>query len=825
MEWKQQQQKEQQQSISHQRMHGGGSKEKERQHRKANRHAGWAGVRFFGWDRTPVQKHYRWNYVLKATFLWEITPRPTEGPTNFERQEKELKKKQGIIRLARRIVNSDGIDILHKKKIHGPRILAIVTPPVDLQNLPDNDDDDQDPHVYRRATEIARKAYDDYHSHQSNSLFDFTVWVDAEDHTHKLVRLKDILRQLQDQAKTVTSSSPDDAGKDDGDEEMRLQKKIQKHLTGKKFLIFLANHQDNTPWTQILAALPNDATDKSAIVVTPLVQQPFQYLGCTVSNARNMTSFCYDDMPYHYKSCFQYLSIFPSKYKMRRTSLIRRWAAQGLVVARDGLAATDEAEHCFDQLIDRGLLLPADDTEPPSGKVKLCKVDPHVLSFITRLSRDDSRAAADSIDLPSALALRLSIPSGIQFSNKKRRASEGLKKEMDHHPATIATDEQGQGVAVLQQQDSTDDTMAMVKLLGLFPTSESGWIKVLDLEDCLGLKKKHLKNICNKIFQLKYLSLRNTGIDKLPKEINRLQDLETFDIRGTNIKSFPAKSILLQKLAHLFSGVRIDSASSKSFPAVCIPRAIGSMTNMQILSHVKVSDSEDESALDDLVRLQQLSKLGVVIHANQANNLLKVIGMLTECLSSLSVRISDDIGKVANLNISSTMIFSAPRSLASLTISGKIGGLPTWLKQLEQLSEITLCDTSLNDTDIRILGVLINLRFIRLLRESYNQKQLTFEKGFRNLEFLIIERSGTISAVHFEQKVAPKLEKIVWISTFKIENLGIDKLPGLKEIELTGDCDLNRIKQSIKANPCHPNLTHRPSQDNAAATSTSAANK
>uniref|UniRef100_A0A0A9D277 Disease resistance R13L4/SHOC-2-like LRR domain-containing protein n=1 Tax=Arundo donax TaxID=35708 RepID=A0A0A9D277_ARUDO len=347
------------------------------------------------------------------------------------------------------------------------------------------------------------------------------------------------------------------------------------------------------------------------------------------------------------------------------------------------------------------------------------------------------------------------------------------------------------------------------------PTSPPlGLVEVLDLEGFKGLKKHHLKDICDKVFQLKYLSIRNTDVTELPKEIEKLRYLETLDIRQTRIRTLTTKEILLPKLMHLLAGhiedqIKDDSVrSGKSFSTVHMPRGIANMTELQILCHVEVSNSADE--LMDVGRLQQLRKLGIVLRGKEARigHLLRVIERLNECLCSLSVRIElTNSSETPDLNMGKTA-FSPPKSLESLHINGNITGLPNWIKALHQLAKITLCGTSLMDNAIRILGELVNLRCLRLWHKSYIEMRLTLkDEEFQNLKYLVVEGSD-ITTIHFENGAAPKLEKIVWAFTEMLSLSGVKGLPCLKEIELNGYCEPYTIVQDMAAHPNHPVVIH-----------------
>ncbi|CAD6264345.1 unnamed protein product [Miscanthus lutarioriparius] len=232
------------------------------------------------------------------------------------------------------------------------------------------------------------------------------------------------------------------------------------------------------------------------------------------------------------------------------------------------------------------------------------------------------------------------------------------------------------------------------------------FLELLHLEGFEGLKKHHLKDICNKVYQLKYLSIRNTDITELPKDIEKLRYLETLDIRQTKIWTLSSKAIVLPKLMHLLTGnvehQRKDAATGSGGSA---------------------------NELVEVGRLKQLRKLGVVLRGKEARlgHFLRVIERLNECLCSLSLRIElTSSSETPDLNMEK-IAFSPPKLLESLTINGTITGLPSWIKELHLLSKITLCGTSLMDNAIRSLGELSSLRCLRLWHKSYIEMRLTFK--------------------------------------------------------------------------------------------------
>jgi hypothetical protein len=363
------------------------------------------------------------------------------------------------------------------------------------------------------------------------------------------------------------------------------------------------------------------------------------------------------------------------------------------------------------------------------------------------------------------------------------------------------------------EDDTTKDPMdELVDFLKALP--ELYRLNVLDLGGCIGLKSHHIQSF-DEVDCLRYLSLRNTDVSRLHADhINKLTELETLDIRGTNIPPSDTKKINLPKLKHLLAGgftktttmppaasSSADAGTATTLITVHMPDKVGLMRDMETLSHVQVSSNGAE--LKGVARLQQLRKLGVVVHANTTTAALlsRVLYMLAGCLRSLSIwvphtttTIIQQGGDTGILDISAMHEIASSLVLANLDIKGKMS-LPSWIGRAPKLANVTLRDTEMDGRDaLRRLSTVQSLRCLKLSLKAFTEQALRFKDvQFQALKFLVIEGDAITQVAFFADDAAPKLEKIVWaikegsrIAQMYNEDLivGIDHLPSLKVIEL-----------------------------------------
>ncbi|GJN05052.1 hypothetical protein PR202_ga22650 [Eleusine coracana subsp. coracana] len=516
-----------------------------------------------------------------------------------------------------------------------------------------------------------------------------------------------------------------------------------------------------------------------------------------IDKHKRMLMFCYHGLSNEYKNCLWYSTAFTrGTFKVRRASLLRRWVAEGLIKS-GGQYSTEEAERCFDALVTQKLLLPSE--LDSTGRIKSCGLDPLFASMVTDVEADE--AFLDANQMPADLELHFSIRNGIQ-----------LRRMLQINSSTTDS-------TVSLKNKKTEQQMKMMAFLNHLPSSSSfRLLRVLELEGFKGFNKRHLNNIC-KIHQLKYLSLRDTDVVQLPKEIDKLEQLETFDIRGTKVQELNA---VLPMLKHLLAG-SIDYKqghgdnvkSNELFTTVRMPKDVSKMDKLEILSHVKVySSGKDLANIGD--KMKKMRKLGVVLCGKKANmkDLFHQIDELNECLVSLSIRVEPSI----KWDTVDGATVTPPRLLESLTICDVRGWLPARINELHRLVKITLRGTYLKEGALAILGSLGSLLRLRLRFHSFAEAALAFRNGqFGKLIELVIE-DDDLRSLRFEHGTAPKLSTMVWSFTRMDSITGIKNLVSLQRLELNkGKCDsagLEELQQDISTHCKKVRFSLNPPENN-----------
>jgi hypothetical protein len=322
--------------------------------------------------------------------------------------------------------------------------------------------------------------------------------------------------------------------------------------------------------------------------------------GADLDLPKQVMLLCYSKLSRDYKSCLQYLTAFHEEKSISRTSLVRRWAAERLVVKEEKQSYEEAAEMCFTELLFRGFVYPVQ-YGAAGNKVKSCKMRDEVKDFVDGISKSEN---FEGSRLPPHLDNQFRIRQMVAKQEKKldkekaeelRGASSGGSSAISLNICGVSLlprkQQQGQG----QGQDGKSSVSAasskkleksIDKQLKHFRSlPETYRVNVMDLGGCKGLKKRHLKSIC-KLQTLKYLSLRNTAdVLDLPHQIKALQLLETLDIRQTKIHPSCTKHRInnLRKLRHLLAGdINRSSCNWSTTFSTRMPTNISEMTDMEV---------------------------------------------------------------------------------------------------------------------------------------------------------------------------------------------------------------------------------------------------
>ncbi|KAF7045941.1 hypothetical protein CFC21_055001 [Triticum aestivum] len=558
--------------------------------------------------------------------------------------------------------------------------------------------------------------------------------------------------------------------------------------------------------------------------------------------AKKMFMFSYSDLPREYRSCLLYLAIFPRRQHIRRSTLIARWVVEGLITKQDWASSVRHANRCFEALINRWLVYPAD--IGATGQVKSCVIGDVVHGFITKIAR---KQRIVETRLSHYLARHFSI-----FNNLRIRRSDKINRFFEK------LYEESFRVSI---------------------------IKVLDLEGCKcfgGKNQRYLKDICRTMLLLKYLSLRGTDVKQLSSEINNLRELEVLDIRDTHVpesatarnhqvlkdigKLWQLRKLgvviedndklirnLLRAISHLHECLKSLSItlpmteqdpSNEDFSDTVLnyykkppkllleSRSITGTTKKGKLLQLLIKHSDEFQLAkitltgtrlkqDDLRVLNELPNIVCLRLQDKAytngkltfkkDKFKNLKCFLVEGSNMTDILFEDGAAlKLEKIILCSTDIIQSLSGVEDLPELKEVelnnNNKLSLFDKAEKVSKVTLCGTKLSKDDLKMFAKIQYMRCLVLKEKACVENEILFNKDeFPRLNLLIVDGSS-ITKIEFASGSAPKLEKIIWSFTRgTVESLlGIVNLPKLKELEFNGDLIPDELKEAINK----PKLMH-----------------
>ncbi|XP_034601588.1 disease resistance protein Pik-2 isoform X2 [Setaria viridis] len=475
---------------------------------------------------------------------------------------------------------------------------------------------------------------------------------------------------------------------------------------------------------------------------------------------KNVLIQSYDGLPYHLKHCFLYLSIFSEDYNISRRRLVHRWTAEGYSSEVRGKPMEVIADSYFMELIDRSMILPSQQSVSSRKGIDSCKV------------HDLMREISISKSVEENLVFRLEAGCSLE--------TQGIVRHL-----TINSNWEG-------DKGEFESTVNLSRIRSLtvygkwrkfFISEKMSLLRVLDLENTIGLSDRHLERI-GRLLLLKYLSLRGCkGIFRLPDSLGNLKQLQTLDIAYTRIIKLPKTIIKLRKLQYIRAGRLGISDSYKELvedlpklaqAKLCLLalRSMGCCVLCRTSQHRKKLMRADQdpdrrdicayccySMLPILTRrlnpcgvvvprgfskLRALHTLGVVDIAGGMTILKDIRGFTRlrklavtgvnkkncqEFCSALA-----DLSSMESLSLHSEGkpglhgcldgVSSPPENLQGLKLVGNLVELPGWIGRLQNLVKLKLHNTWLTDMDatIQIIGKLPNLAILGLWTKSFHDE-------------------------------------------------------------------------------------------------------
>jgi len=519
----------------------------------------------------------------------------------------------------------------------------------------------------------------------------------------------------------------------------------------------------------------------------------------------------YHHLPLHLKTCLLPCSMYPPNERFGKDDLIRIWIAEGFVYEGK------QAQSYFDELVEWGYIFPAESrgTKAPEYQNNT------VTLAILRCQRQEynfvfSVGSSSNIGSLYGRQIRhLSFQGGLSLWDVSRLDFSCLHSFHVFGRASLVPFERLNQLQLLHLDedcnsedadlhnypDLGDDDLVdicelllflrYVRLKGCKITKVPREIKKLQHLETLDLRSTGVRELPREIGEvelLKHLNISNTAVTDVPTEIGKLKQLKTLDVSNTKIAGLPLEITELERLE------KLDASNTN---VTKLPKDIGKLQNLETLD---VSNTEIAELPKEVWKLQKLKTLNISRtkfrelpwEAGQRSNSINVlVGDKDSPEVTKLLKDSCEYGNVfssENICINLFDRFGStwqPVPVARFKIPGKHTSIPRWIK--EQLSEISSLEISLwelSKDDLKFLQEMPNLQALAL-RVDVLRRMVITSPGFSKLESFCLD--CRVPRITFEDKAMPKLKHLefkfyAFRATEKEDPVGITHLRKLQRI-------------------------------------------
>ncbi|XP_048427798.1 LOW QUALITY PROTEIN: putative disease resistance protein At1g50180 [Pyrus x bretschneideri] len=486
-------------------------------------------------------------------------------------------------------------------------------------------------------------------------------------------------------------------------------------------------------------------------------------------------SLSYDNLPYHLKSCFLYLGIFPEDFEIPVKRLTQLWGRRFYIYAtttrtrfsrNDGEIAynylNELVDRCVVQIGERGSVRKIKSCRLHDLMRDLCLIKSEEEGFLQNVR---SLHRSETMYSPPSLMIAKAIPTG-----KVRRLAICLDENVDKLvPSSYERDDRLRSLLYFCPLDWYPKNEKLVSSL----FKDFKLLRVLKIEGMTALV--YLPNEIGNMVHLRFLSLRYSHIKRLPSSLGNLILLQTLDLRIHNDPDMlPNVFWKMVQLRHLYLPLYYTARGNTLH--------LSTLHNLQTLNYVSSRCCE----LNDLAGLTSLRKL-VIELASPLKNLEETLKGISSTLNGIrSLFVHNLLGTDSGPEV--TQIVLSCRHVYKLQLIGRTVELPGDLQHFPNLTKLSLRRCDLNHNQMAVLAKLPNLKILCLMEETFESSisdTLVFSnEGFRHLECLSLSFMYELKDLKVERGAMPSLRRLFIKGCYRLTEVpnGLRYLTTLREL-------------------------------------------